>query len=91
MTRHGRNQTASAVYSYQEKKKDSGELSVAINSPLLSMIKFDYFSVTGLNILRILVHHIPVYHYLCMYNYHHYLCINSIAMRTTLLGTGGCI
>ena len=26
MTRHGRNQTASAVYSYQEKKKDSGEL-----------------------------------------------------------------
>ena len=26
MTRHGRNQTASAVYSYQEKKKDSSEL-----------------------------------------------------------------
>ena len=71
MTRHGRNQTASAVYSYQEKKKDSGELSVAINSPLLSMIKFDYFSVTGLNILRILVHHIP----LLMYVYHHYLCM----------------
>ena len=36
MTRHGKNQTASAVYSYQEKKKDSGWLERA--SPLLKLI-----------------------------------------------------
>ena len=30
MTRHGRNATASAVYTYHEKKKDSGEALVAV-------------------------------------------------------------
>lgn len=42
MTRHGRNATASAVYTYHEKKKDSGELYLDLlkSQPLPTLLPY---------------------------------------------------